>query len=90
MLRITNYLNSRQNKLKFSGIIKSQFSYCRLSWMFSSRKANNSSKKIHERTIQKVSDDNESNLEKLLEKIICPKNLQVIMIEVYKIISGYA
>ena len=55
--------------------------------MFSSRKANNSSKKIHERTIPKVSDDNESNLEKLLEKIICPRNLQVIMIEVYRIIK---
>ena len=53
MLRITNYLNARQNKLKFSGIIKSQFSYCRLIWMFSSRKANNSSKKYMKELFKK-------------------------------------
>ena len=35
LLRITNYLNSSQKKLIFSGMIKSQFSYCPLIWMFS-------------------------------------------------------
>ena len=41
LLRITNYLNSSQKKLTFSGMIKSQLSYCPLIWMFSSRSANN-------------------------------------------------
>ena len=41
LLKITNYLSSSQKKLIFSGMIKSQFSYCPLIWMFSSRKADN-------------------------------------------------
>ena len=52
LLRITNYLNSSQKKLIFSGMIKSQFSYCPLIWMFSSRKANNLINRIHERSIR--------------------------------------
>ena len=68
LLRITNYLNSSQKKLIFSGMIKSQFSYSPLIWMFSSRKSNNLINRIHERSIRIVSSDNESNLENLLEK----------------------
>ena len=49
-------------------MIKSQFSYCSLIWMFSSRKANNLISRIHERSIRIVSGDNESNFENLLEK----------------------
>ena len=62
--------------------------------MFSSRKAKNLINRIHERSIRIVSGENESNLENLLEKnkeiIIHQRNLQVLMIEVYKIINGYA
>ena len=50
--------------------MKSQFSYCPLIWMFSPRKANNLISRIHERSTQTVSGDNESNIENLLEKII--------------------
>ena len=94
LLRIKNYLNSSQKKLVFSGMIKSQFYYCPLIWMFSSRKANNLINRIHERSIRIISGDNESNFENLLEKnkeiTIHQRNLQVLMIEVYKIINGYA
>ena len=41
LLIITNYLNSSQKKLIFSGMIKSQFSYFILIWMFSSKEVNN-------------------------------------------------
>ena len=47
---------------------KSQFSYCSLIWMFSSRKSNNVINRIHERSFRIVSSDNESNFENLLEK----------------------
>ena len=94
LLRITNYLNSSQKKLIFSGMIKSQFSYFSLIWMFSSRKSNNLINKIHERSIRIVSSDNYSNFENLLEKnkeiSIHQRNLQIVMIEVFKIINGYA
>ena len=68
LLRITNYLNASQKKLIFSGMIKSQLSYCPLIWMLSSRKANIINR-IHEGSTRIVSGDNESNFENLLEKI---------------------
>ena len=49
-------------------MIKSQFSYRPLIWMFSSKKSNNLINRIHERSIRIVSSDNESNFENLLEK----------------------
>ena len=57
--------------------------------MFSSRKVNNIINRIHERFIRIVSGENESNFENLLEKnkeiAIHQRNLQVVMIDVYKI-----
>ena len=67
-------------------MIKSQFSYCPLIWMFSSRKTNNFIDRIHERSIRIISGDNESNFENLLvinkEITILQRNLQVLMTEV--------
>ena len=57
------------------------------------KKVNNLINKVHERFIQKGSGDNESIFEILLEKdneiTIHRRNLQVLMIEVYKAINGY-
>ena len=89
LLRITNYLNSNKKNFIFSGTIKSQFSYCPLIWMFSSKKANNLINRMQERSIQIVSSDIESNehlFEKNEEITIHKRNLQVLMIEVYKTI----
>ena len=70
-------------------MIKCQFGFCPLIWMFSSRKVNNIINRIHERFIRIVSGENESNFENLLEKnkeiAIHQRNLQVVMIDVYKI-----
>ena len=67
-------------------------SYCPLMWMFSSRKTNNLMNRIYERSIRIVSGDNESNFESLLEEnkeiTIHERNLQVLIIEVYKIINN--
>ena len=91
LLRITNYLNSSQKKLIFSGMIKSQFNYSPLIWMFSSRKSNNLINRIHERSIRIVSSENESNFENLLEKnkeiTIHQRNFQILMIKVFKTIN---
>ena len=61
-------------------------------WMFSSRKTNNLMNRIYERSIRIVSGDNESNFESLLEEnkeiTIHERNLQVLIIEVYKIINN--
>ena len=62
--------------------------------MFSSRKTNILINRIHERPIRIVSGDNESNFENLLEInkeiTIHQRNFQVLIIEVFKIINGYA
>ena len=73
-------------------MIRSQFSYCPLVWMFSSRKSNNLINKVHERSLKIVSGDNYSSFKSLLSKCkeitIHQGNLQVVMAETYKIING--
>ena len=49
--RISNYLDSKQKDIHFKEMIRSQFSYCPLIWMFYSRKSNNLIKKVHERSL---------------------------------------
>ena len=57
--------------------------------MFSSIKLNNLINRIHERFIRIVIGENESNFENLLEKnkeiAIHRRNLQIVMIDVYRI-----
>ena len=72
--RLTNYLNDSEKKqLIFNAIIKSQFSYCPLLWMFCFRQTNNMINKLHETALK--SND-----------ISCHhRNIQMLMIELYKI-----
>ena len=90
--RISNYLDSKQKEIIFKGMIRSQFGYCPLVWMFSSRKSNNLINKVHERSLKIVSGDNYSSFKSLLSKCkeitIHQGNLQVVMAETYKIING--
>ena len=66
--RLTNYLNDSVKKLIFSSIMKSQFSYCPLVWMFCSRQTNNKIKKLHERALRLILKDHVSEFEALLHK----------------------
>ena len=45
---LINYLNDSKKKMIFNALLKSQFSYCPLVWMFCSRQTNNMINKIHE------------------------------------------
>ena len=58
-------LNKRQ--ILFQTIIKLQFSYCPLIWMFCSRKSNKHINKIHERSLRIITDYENSNFEDLLK-----------------------
>ena len=71
-------------------MIRSQFSYCPLIWMFSPRKPNNLINKVHERSLRIVSSDNHKSFKSLLSKCkeIHQRYLQVLMTETYKIING--
>ena len=72
-------------------MIKSQFAYCTLVWMFCFRKSKNLINKVHQRALQLIYQDN-CNFEALLEKqhdfSIHQRNLQVLMTEIYKIVNG--
>ena len=73
-------------------MIRSQFSYCPLIWMFSSRNSNSLISKVHERSLRIISGDNHSSFKSLRSKCkeitIPQRDLQVLMTETYKIING--
>ena len=82
-------------KLKKSfSIIKSQFNYCSLVWMFCSRKSYNLINKVQERALRLITNDYQSSFNFLLNKFnefsVHQRNLQTLMIELYKIIHQIA
>ena len=84
--RLINYLNDSKKKIIFNALIKSQLSYCPLVWMFCSRQTNN---KIHERALRIVLSDYFSDFETMLLNMnditIHHRNIQTLMIELFKI-----
>ena len=95
LLRISPYLDQGKKVLLYKSMIKSQFNYCPLVWMFCSRQSNNLINRVHERGLG-LTNRNETNkefqqiLREKNEPTIHQKNLQVLMTEVYKIVNGIA
>ena len=50
-------------------MIKSQFSYFPIIWMFSSRRSNNLINKVHERSLRLIANDENSSFETFLQNI---------------------
>ena len=75
-------------------MIKYQFNYCPLVWMFCSRQSNNLINKIHEQSLKISYNDQKTSYHNLLEThnefTIHQRNLQVLMTEIYKIVNGVA
>ena len=75
-------------------MIKSQFNYCPLLWMFCSRQSNNLINKIHKWSLRISYKDQKTSYHNLLEThnelTIHQRNLQVLMTETYKIVDGVA
>ena len=65
--RISAFIDLNKRQILFQSMIKSQFSYCPLIWMFCSRKSKNLINKIHERSLRIVTNDKKSNFEDLLK-----------------------
>ena len=78
-LRISSNLNMKQKKLLYKSIIKSQFNYCPLVWIFCSRQSNNLINKTHEPSLRISNKD---------QKTSHLRNLQVIITDIYKIVNG--
>ena len=66
--RIAEYEEKEKGNLLFNAIIKSQFSYCPLVWMFCSRQSNDLINNIQQRALRATFDDRTSNFPQLLEK----------------------
>ena len=86
--RLSSYLHNSEKKLIFNSIIKSQFSYCLLVWMFCSRTSNNMINKPHERSLRIILNEYLSDFDILLENNNAisnhHKNIQALLIEVFK------
>ena len=62
LLRISPYLDQGKKVLLYKSMIKSQFNYCPLVWMYCSRQSNNLINRVHERGLR-LSYRNETNKE---------------------------
>ena len=90
--RINHYLTQDQKLLLLNSVVKSQFSYCPLIWMFTSRYLNNALNSIHERALRLIYNDYELPFDRILEnnkqKSIHQKNIESLAIEIYKFQPG--
>ena len=88
LVRISPYMDQRKLRTLMRAFITSQFQYCPLIWMFHGRQLNKKINKIQERALRITYKDDESTYSELLEKdcavTIHTKNLQLLMIEMYK------
>ena len=94
LARINHYLTQDQKLLLLNSVVKSQFSYCPLIWMFTSRYLNNALNSIHERALRLIYNDYELPFDRILEdnkqKSIHQKNIESLAIEIYKFQAGLA
>lgn len=89
---MANILNPSQNNAPFKSFIKRQFNYCPLLWMLFSRLSNNFINKIHEKPSRLTSEISFIPFKKLLsinnEVSVHYKNIQILLVEVFKNLSG--
>ena len=75
-------------------MVKSQFSYCPLVWVFCSRTSNNMINKVHERTLRVIRNDHESDFETLFQNNndVCNhyRNIQTLLIQIFETEKGFA
>ena len=68
LLRISPYLDQRKKVLLYKSMIKSQFNYCPLVWMFCSRQSNNLMNKFHERGLRLTHRDETKDFQQILRE----------------------
>ena len=82
-------MSAEKRRLIFKFFIESQFKYCPLTWMFCSRKSNNSINRLHKRSLRIVNNDYESIYEELLSHNNCfsihDQSIHQLAAEIYKV-----
>ena len=86
------YLNKEQLKLILKTFILSQFDYCLLMWIFCNRTLDNKINRIHEKALRIASQNKIADFNTLLLESnsvsMHKRNLQLLMIEVYKTVQN--
>ncbi len=86
--RVARNLDSQKASLLYNSFIMTNFNYCPLIWMFSGKAANHEVNRVHKRALRVLLNDFDSSFEELLsrneETTIHVRNLQKLMLEVYK------
>ena len=79
-------------KKYYSTLLKSQFNYCPLIWMFCSRTRNNQINSIQERALRITYNNYRNSYSELLQmykvKSVHQNNIHFLMIEVYRFLNG--
>ena len=90
--RITSYMLLNKWRTLMKTLVKSQFNYCPLIWMFHSRRLDNKINNVHEKALRTVYSDYKSTFQELLDKdasfSMHHRNIQTLAIEIYKHIHG--
>ena len=86
--RIRTFINFKSAKLIYNAYILSAFSYCPLIWTFCGKSANGLINNTHLRALKMIYKSENLSLEDILHKDLSvkihTKNLQLLMLEVYK------
>ena len=92
LARISPCIDSNFRQILLNAFIRSQFSYSQLSWMFCSRTSNNRINRIYERCLRLIHNNYIDCYQDLLsianDVTIHVRNLQTLMIEVFKYLKG--
>ena len=90
--RIAPNLEYEKSTILYNSFILSNFNYCPLIWMFCGKTSNDDINRLHKRALRVLLDDYESTFEELLHKrgecTIHTRNLQKLMLEVYKCLTS--
>jgi hypothetical protein len=92
--RVSSHMNFLQKKLIFNSLIKSQFSYCPIIWMFCSKTSLFKINNVHKKALQITFNDYISTFDELLsmanDKTIHQNSINILLTEVFKFMNGYS
>ena len=94
LLRLSPYLDTNKRKTIYTTMLKFQFNYCPLVWMFCPKRSNNLINKVQESALRITYHDQLTDFKSLLlnhnEITTHQRNLHVLMTEIYKIMNHSA
>ena len=89
---LTLYMELGKRRMLVNAFFNSQFNYYSVIWMSHSRALNNKINRLHERCLRIIYNDKTSTFKELLEKdnsvSIHYRNIQALVIEMYKVANG--